>query len=50
MRPEIQSGSVLAGFRVESLLGRGAMGTVYLAEEISTGDRVALKVLAPELA
>ena len=26
------------------------MGTVYLAEETSTGRRVALKLLAPELA
>ena len=50
MRPEVRTGSVLAGFRVESLLGAGAMGTVYLAEETSTGQRVALKLLAPELA
>jgi serine/threonine-protein kinase len=50
MPPEIESGSVVGGFRVESLLGRGAMGTVYLAEETGTGQRVALKVLAPELA
>jgi ABC-type transport system substrate-binding protein/predicted Ser/Thr protein kinase len=50
MRTEIRTGSVLAGFRVESFLGEGAMGTVYLAEETSTGQRVALKLLAPELA
>jgi len=50
MRAEVRTGSVLAGFRVESFLGKGAMGTVYLAEETSTGQRVALKVLAPELA
>ena len=50
MRPEVRTGSVLAGFRVESLLGEGAMGTVYLAEETSTGQRVALKLLAPDLA
>ena len=50
MRPELRSGSVVGGFRVESLLGRGAMGTVYLAEETTTGRRVALKLLAPELA
>jgi len=50
MRSEIRTGSVLAGFRVESFLGEGAMGTVYLAEETSTGQRVALKLLAPELA
>lgn len=33
-----------------SLVGQGAMGTVYLAEETATGRRVALKVLAAELA
>ena len=50
MRLEVRTGAVLAGFRVESLLGEGAMGTVYLAQETSTGRRVALKLLAPELA
>src|SRR5213596_3633076 len=50
MRPEVRTGALLAGFRVESLLGEGAMGTVYLAEETSSGRRVALKLLAPELA
>ena len=47
---EVHSGTVIAGFRVESLLGQGAMGTVYLAEETNTGRRVALKLLSPELA
>src|ERR671930_2120291 len=50
MRPELRIGALLAGFRVESLLAEGAMGSVYLAEETSTGRRVALKVLAPDLA
>jgi ABC-type transport system substrate-binding protein/predicted Ser/Thr protein kinase len=50
MQPEVRAGSVIAGFRVESLLGRGAVGTVYLAEQTGTGHRVALKLLAPELA
>src|SRR5919204_2508678 len=50
MRPEVRTGSLLAGFRVQSFLGEGAMGTVYLAEEASTGLHVALKLLAPELA
>jgi ABC-type transport system substrate-binding protein len=50
MRPRVLTGTVLAGFRVKSLVGEGAMGAVYLAEEISSGRRVALKLLAPELA
>src|SRR5947207_1955945 len=47
---QVRTGAVLAGFRLKSLLGEGAMGTVYLAEETTTGRRVALKLLAPELA
>jgi ABC-type transport system substrate-binding protein len=47
---EIRTGALVAGFRVESFLGEGAMGTVYLAAETRTGRRVALKLLAPELA
>lgn len=50
MESEVRTGSVVAGFRVISLVGQGAMGTVYLAEEPATGRRVALKVLAAELA
>jgi ABC-type transport system substrate-binding protein/tRNA A-37 threonylcarbamoyl transferase component Bud32 len=50
MRLDVRTGTVLAGFRVESLLGEGAMGTVFLAEETATGRRVALKLLGPELA
>lgn len=37
-------------FRVLGELGRGAMGTVYDAEQVSTGKRVALKVLHPHVA
>ncbi len=43
-------GTELAGFRIERLLGRGGMGVVYLAEQLKYGRKVALKVLAPELA
>jgi tRNA A-37 threonylcarbamoyl transferase component Bud32 len=46
----VSTGSVVAGFRVESLIGKGAMGEVYLAETIDGGGRVALKVLEPQLA
>lgn len=34
------------GYRLRGLLGRGGMGTVYDAEQIVTGRRVALKMLA----
>ena len=37
-------------YRVISVLGRGGMGTVYLAEDPSGSGRVAVKVLAPGLA
>jgi len=47
---DVDSGTVVAGFRVESVLGSGAMGTVYRAARIETGEPVALKVLTPELA
>ena len=42
-------GRVFAGYRIESVIGRGAMGTVYLAEDERLQRKVALKVLAPEL-
>ena len=50
MPMDVRTGTIIAGFRVESLLGEGAMGTVYFAEETTSGRRVALKLLAPELA
>jgi ABC-type transport system substrate-binding protein/predicted Ser/Thr protein kinase len=49
MRAPVATGTVVAGFRVASLIGEGAMGSVYLAED-AAGGRVALKLLAPELA
>src|SRR5262245_363040 len=44
------SGTVIAGFRIESPLGEGAMGAVYLARKVDDGQHVALKLLVPELA
>jgi tRNA A-37 threonylcarbamoyl transferase component Bud32 len=50
MAPSFATGTIVAGFRIESLIGEGAMGAVYLAEEPVTGRRVALKLLVPDLA
>ncbi|HCO03836.1 MAG TPA: hypothetical protein DIT48_10835 [Actinobacteria bacterium] len=43
-------GTIIAGYRIESVIGRGGMGVVYLAEHLRLKRKVALKVLAPELA
>jgi serine/threonine protein kinase len=43
-------GDSFGGYRIESLLGRGGMGTVYLAVHERLDRRVALKVIAAELA
>ncbi|MCB9650276.1 MAG: protein kinase [Deltaproteobacteria bacterium] len=43
-------GTVIDGrYQVLSILGRGAMGTVYLAEHLGIGRQMALKVLHPEM-
>jgi serine/threonine protein kinase len=43
-------GSVLDGqYQIESLLGKGGMGAVYLARHILLGDRVAIKILPSEV-
>jgi serine/threonine-protein kinase len=49
MPTEIRTGGSVAGFRLEELLGEGAMAAVYLARDPSDA-RVALKILRPELA
>jgi serine/threonine protein kinase len=46
----LQNGASVAGYRIESLIGRGSMGSVYSADETALGRRVALKILAPSLA
>src|SRR3954449_3454441 len=42
-------GAVVAGYRIESVIGRGGMGVVYRAVELDLDRVVALKVIAPEL-
>ncbi|HEY2373024.1 MAG TPA: serine/threonine-protein kinase [Gaiellaceae bacterium] len=49
MGPTAVPGTVVAGFRIVSLIGEGAMGTVFRAEG-PDGRTVALKLLAPLLA
>src|SRR6266536_4036644 len=48
--PSSLVGSALDGqYQIEALLGKGGMGAVYHARHILLGDRVAIKVLPPEM-
>ncbi|MFO7959046.1 MAG: protein kinase [Candidatus Brocadiia bacterium] len=47
---EIKKGDVLGGFRIEHILGAGAMAVVYEATQLSLDRRVALKILPKEFA
>src|SRR5512142_1178164 len=42
-------GTVFAGYALEGVLGRGGMSVVYRADNIRLGNKIALKVLSPEL-
>jgi WD40 repeat protein/serine/threonine protein kinase len=42
-------GAMVGHFRVQGILGRGGMGTVYLARDMLLGRRVALKVIDRKL-
>jgi DNA-binding beta-propeller fold protein YncE len=50
MGEDARLGTELGGYRIERVIGRGGMSSVYLAEHIRLGRRVALKLLSPELA
>ncbi len=43
------AGQVVAGYRIERVLGTGSMGTVYLAANPTLPRREALKILSAEL-
>jgi serine/threonine protein kinase len=42
-------GAEIAGYRIESVIGRGGMAVVYRAEDTRLGRKVALKLLTPSL-
>jgi DNA-binding NarL/FixJ family response regulator len=47
---ELSIGSTFAGHRIDAVAGRGGMGVVYLATDLTLDRPVALKLIAPGLA
>jgi serine/threonine protein kinase len=47
---QLDVGSEIGGYRIESEAGRGGMGVVYRATQLALDRVVALKLIAPELA
>src|SRR6185295_12858940 len=45
----LHEGDICGNYRIGRLLGRGGMGEVFEAEQLSTGRRLALKVLRSRL-
>src|SRR6188472_765474 len=50
MSVDLEEGTQFAGYRIDGLLARGGMGTVYRATAPDHGDPVALKVIGSAMA
>src|SRR3954454_12766236 len=48
--PQLAPGTMIGGYRIEAVAGRGGMGVVYRATQLRLNRPVALKVIADELA
>jgi len=47
---DLSPGTLIAGYQIDSLIGRGGMGVVYKANHLALDRAVAIKVIKPELA
>src|SRR4051812_23606867 len=45
----LASGAEGAGYRIDGVLGRGGVGVVYAAEQLSVARAVALKILSADV-
>jgi hypothetical protein len=49
-RESLSAGTILAGHRIEGIIGQGGMGIVYRATQLALNRTVALKVILPDFA